>query len=60
MYKRKNFEKIELAAGQSQTVEFELDASELAFVDQHGNWALEPGSFTVQCDNLTTKLYHIE
>lgn len=56
----RDFEKIELAAGQSQTVEFELDASELAFVDQHGNWTLEPGSFTVQCDNLTTKLYHIE
>lgn len=56
----RDFDKIELEAGQSTTVEFELDAKELALVGQDGKWHLEEGSFTIQCDKLTAKLYCIE
>lgn len=56
----RDFDKIELEAGQSTTVEFELDAKELAFVGQDGKWHLEEGSFTIQCDKLTAKLYCTE
>ena len=52
----RDFTKIEFAAGQSKTVEFELSAEELAFVGQDGKWHLEEGTFTIQCDNLTAKL----
>lgn len=39
------FEKIELAAGQTQTVTFNLPAADLAFVAADGHWLLEAGEF---------------
>ena len=39
------FEKVELQPGQMQTVTFELQAMDLAFVDLNDQWVLEPGDF---------------
>ncbi len=52
----RDFQKIELQAGELQTVEFELAAEELAMVGRDGEWHLEEGSFTVQCGSLVEKL----
>ena len=52
----RDFDKIELAAGQTKTVTFELAAEELAFAKNDANWYLETGTYTVQCGNQTAKL----
>ncbi len=52
----RDFTKIELQAGESRTVEFELDAEELAMVGRDGKWHLEEGTFTIQCGEHTAKL----
>lgn len=39
------FEKVELAPGQTVTVEFDLPAKDLAFVGYDGKWRLEEGDF---------------
>ncbi|MBE6232210.1 MAG: glycoside hydrolase family 3 C-terminal domain-containing protein [Bacteroidales bacterium] len=39
------FEKVDLAPGQTATVEFELPAKDLAFVNYYGKWTLEAGDF---------------
>ena len=39
------FEKIELRPGEKKTVTLAVEANDLAFVDQHGRWALEKGLF---------------
>lgn len=52
----RDFDKIELAAGQTKTVTFELSAEELAFAKNDANWYLETGTYTVQCGNQTAKL----
>lgn len=43
----KGFRKILLRAGESQRVEFEIDADQLAFYDQKMQWRVEPGDFQV-------------
>ncbi len=43
----KGFEKISLAAGESQTVSFSLGDEELGFYDGEGNFKVEPGTFDV-------------
>lgn len=43
----KGFEKIELKAGESKTVEFTLTENELGFFDGQGNFKVEPGEFEV-------------
>lgn len=43
----KGFRKILLRAGESQRVEFEIDADQLAFYDQEMQWRVEPGDFQV-------------
>ena len=48
----RGFEKIELEPGQSRVVEFELPASELAFVGADGRWRLEKGDFRLACGGL--------
>ena len=45
----RGFEKVALEPGQSQTVTFELPASELAFVGADGKWRLEEGDFRLSC-----------
>lgn len=52
----RDFEKIELAPGQTKTVTFELAAEELAFAKNDANWYLEEGTYTIQCGNLIDKL----
>jgi beta-glucosidase len=39
--------RIRLAPGERQTVQFTLTAEQMSFVDEDGNWVLEPGEFTV-------------
>lgn len=52
----RDFDKIELAPGQTKTVTFELAAEELAFAKNDANWYLEEGTYTIQCGNLIDKL----
>ena len=48
----RGFEKISLAPGETKTVEFELPANELAFVNACGKWTLEKGDFRIACGGL--------
>lgn len=43
----RDFAKIELAPGQTQTVSFRLPATKLAFVNYYGQWTLEEGDFAL-------------
>ena len=45
----RNFEKIELQPGETQTVTLKLKGSDLAFVGYDGQWRLEQGDFKVKC-----------
>ena len=46
----RGFEKIELQANEIKTVQIEVKASDLAFVNLNGEWILEEGEFKVQVD----------
>ncbi|MBO7479217.1 MAG: glycoside hydrolase family 3 C-terminal domain-containing protein [Bacteroidales bacterium] len=48
----RGFEKIDLKAGESKTVTFDLPANELAFVGADGKWRLEKGDFRISCGGL--------
>ena len=52
----RDFKKIELQAGEQQTVTFSLPAEALAFVNMHDRWVLEPGEFVLQIENLSTSV----
>ena len=52
----RDFEKIELKSGETKTVEFELSAKDLAFVDYYGKWNLEEGDFILSVGNLTHRV----
>ncbi|MBI1882065.1 MAG: fibronectin type III-like domain-contianing protein, partial [Chloroflexi bacterium] len=41
------FSRIRLAPGEKQTVQFTLTAEQMSFVDNDGQWVLEPGEFQV-------------
>lgn len=47
MKELKGFRRVELAPGESQDVTFKLTADDLAFYGPGGEWAAEPGEFTV-------------
>lgn len=49
----KGFQKIALAPGEEKTVEFRLEAKDLAFVGLDNKWILEPGEYKVQIADLT-------
>lgn len=49
----RNFEKIELEAGQTATVTMRLKGSDLAFVGYDGKWRLEEGDFRIKCGDQT-------
>lgn len=49
----KKFSKIELEAGESQTVTFELLPEDLAFIGRDNTWTVEPGEFVLQIGSLT-------
>ncbi len=48
----RGFEKIFLKAGESKTVEFKINAEDLAFVGIDNQWVTEPGLFVLQIDEL--------
>ena len=50
------FEKIELAPGQTKTVEMAVSAKDLAFVNYYGKWTLEEGDFFLSAGNLEHKV----
>ncbi len=50
------FDKVSLQPGETATVEFELPAKDLAFVDYYGKWRLEEGDFILSVGNLSQKL----
>ena len=52
----RDFEKVDIAAGESKSVEFEVRAEELALAANDGKWHLEEGTFTIQCGNLTESI----
>ncbi|MDX9747226.1 MAG: glycoside hydrolase family 3 C-terminal domain-containing protein, partial [Paludibacter sp.] len=52
----RRFTKINLEPGQSQTVEFEIRAKDLAFVNQYGQWVTEPGDFELMISGLRTNI----
>jgi len=41
----KDYRRVELQPGQTETVSFSLKYADLAMVDARGNWAVEPGEF---------------
>ena len=43
----KGFEKVHLVPGQTKLVEFTLGPRELAFLDRHMEWVVEPGDFEI-------------
>ena len=52
----RNFEKIELNPGETQTVTMQLKGSDLAFVGYDGKWRLEKGDFKLKCGNQWTDI----
>jgi beta-glucosidase len=44
----RNFEKVEIQAGETQTVSMTIKGSDLAFVGSDGKWILEEGDFKMQ------------
>ena len=48
----RDFDKVDLEAGETATVEFELSAKDLAFADYYGKWTLEEGDFIISVGNL--------
>lgn len=50
------FEKVELESGETKTVEFELSAKDLAFVNYYGKWTLEEGDFILSVGNESCEL----
>ena len=51
------FEKIDLAPGETKTVELTVSAKDLAFVNYYGQWTLEEGEFALSVgdQNQTVK-----
>ena len=55
------FTKLELQAGETKTVTFELSAADLAFVNESGKLVTEPGEFEVSVGGLKTRFsYAVE
>ncbi len=52
----RGFEKIELKAGASQTVNFKLNLRDVAFVGLENKWTTEPGDFTIRVGGLEEKV----
>ena len=50
------FEKVELMPGETKTVELEVTAKDLAFVNYHGKWTLEEGDFVLSVGNQNKQI----
>ena len=55
----RDFDKIELRAGEMKTITFELPVSELAFANSDNQFVVESGKFKLSIDNLSLSLIHI-
>ena len=53
----RGFSKPALMPGKTRTVKFTVPASDLAFVNAHGQWTLEEGDFTLQAGNLSIPIH---
>ena len=53
----RGFVKIALMPGETRTVKFTLPATDLAFVNAHGQWTLEEGDFTIKVGNLSVPVH---
>lgn len=51
----RGFEKIELKAGESKTINFKLNLRDVAFVGIENKWITEPGEFTIRVGGLEEK-----
>ncbi|MCS6822897.1 MAG: glycoside hydrolase family 3 C-terminal domain-containing protein [Cytophagaceae bacterium] len=58
MKRLRKFTKIALKAGETQTVSFEIDKSDLAFVNAYKEWVTEDGDFKLWVDNLSVDFYY--
>ena len=54
------FDKIELAPGETKTVELEVAAKDLAFVNYYGKWTLEKGEFALSVGDQNQTLNCLE
>ncbi|MEN0051095.1 MAG: glycoside hydrolase family 3 C-terminal domain-containing protein, partial [Bacteroidota bacterium] len=52
----RGYEKIELAAGASQTVKFNIEAKDLAFVGRKNEWTTEAGEFEINIGGQTATI----
>lgn len=50
----RNFKKIELTPGESQTASFSINAKDLAFIGSDGKWHLEKGEYKITVGNQAT------
>ena len=50
------FDKIELAPGETKTVELEVTAKDLAFVNYYGKWTLEEGEFALSIGDQSVNI----
>jgi len=53
----RRFDKIELAAGESKVVTFEISAKDLAFVGMNNEWIAEEGDFIFRIGKLEEKVH---
>ncbi|WP_297063263.1 glycoside hydrolase family 3 N-terminal domain-containing protein [uncultured Duncaniella sp.] len=53
----RGFVKIALMPGETRTVKFTLPATDLAFVNAHGQWTLEEGDFSIKVGNLSVPVH---
>lgn len=56
----RNFQKVALQPGETQTVTFVVKASDLAFVGYDGKWRLEKGDFRMTCGGETLLIHCTE
>ena len=52
----KDFQRVELDAGASQQLTFELDPDAFTIIDRHGERVFEPGAFTIRVGDETVEL----
>ena len=52
----RDFEKVEIKAGESKTITFDLPVSELAFANSDNQFVVEEGKFKLSIDNLSREI----
>ncbi len=52
----RDFEKVEIKAGESKTITFDLPVSELAFANSDNQFVVESGKFKLSIDNLSREI----